>query len=233
MPIELPLFPLNVVLFPGMPLPLHIFEPRYRLLTRRCLDGGHFAEERTFGVTLLTDGTEGQNNTVPNEVGCTARITHVSPLPDGRFNLQTVGGRRFQVLSRRIEDEYWVGTIEWLDDDESYEDMDGEAVRVRTALTGYLNSIAEGAGVHTPDLAHLEIPPRPVDFSMWIGALLPLPPHEKQPLLEMTSTIARLEEEYLMLRRAEVIQRAFARREADGPQPPSNAEGADQFVSLN
>src|ERR1044072_6859828 len=103
MSFELPLFPLNVVLFPGMPLPLHIFEPRYRLLVQRCLDGGHFPVERAFGVTLLAEGSEGMANTVPVEVGCTAKITHAAPLPDGRFNLQTTGGRRFRVLSRRIE----------------------------------------------------------------------------------------------------------------------------------
>lgn len=228
---ELPLFPLNVVLFPGMPLPLHIFEPRYRLLTRRCLEGGHFPVERAFGVTLVAEGEEGKANTVPVEIGCTAKIIHVAPLPDGRFNLQTVGGRRFQVHARRMEDEYWIGSCCWLDDDQISEDLHEATARVRLALDGYLRAIAAGAGVSTPDLAQLEMPVSAFDFSMWIAALLPLAPHEKQPLLEMTSTAARLEEEYLLLRRAEVIQRAFSKRETETPNVSS--QGADHFVSLN
>jgi ATP-dependent Lon protease len=228
---ELPLFPLNLVLFPGMPMPLHIFEPRYRLLTRRCLEGGHFPIERSFGVTLLAAGVEGEGDTVPAEIGCTAKIIHVAPLPDGRFNLQTIGGQRFQVLSRRMEDEYWIGSCCWLEDDDTSHDLSDETGRVRAALEGYLRAIAAGAGVRTPDLAQLEMPVSAVNFSMWIAALLPLAPHEKQPLLEMTSTAARLEEEYLLLRRAEVIQRAYSRREAE--TPGAGAQAADQFVSLN
>ena len=233
MPFELPLFPLNVVLFPGMPLPLHIFEPRYRLLTRRCLEGGYFPVERAFGVTLISEGEEGLGDAVPSDIGCTAKISHVSPLPDGRFNLQTSGGRRFHVLSRRVEDEYWVGECEWIDDAHESQPLEDEAARVRNALDGYLRAIAEGAGVSTPDLAQLEIPPSPEAFSMWIAALLPLAPHEKQPLLELTSTISRLEEEYTLLRRAEVIQRAYARREATSPNDRANPTDADHFVSLN
>jgi Lon protease-like protein len=233
MSFELPLFPLNVVLFPGMPLPLHIFEPRYQLLTRRCLDGGYFPIERAFGVTLLADGEEGSGSATPSEIGCIAKISHVSPLPDGRFNLQTIGGRRFQVLSRRMEDEYWVGECSWLDDAPENASQEEEAARVRNALDGYLRAIAEGAGVSTPDLAQLEVPPSPEAFSMWIAALLPLAPQEKQPLLELTSTFARLEREYSLLRRAEVIQRAYARREATSPNDRANPTDADHFVSLN
>jgi Lon protease-like protein len=230
MSFELPLFPLNVVLFPGMPLSLHIFEPRYRLLTRRCLDNGYFPLERAFGVTLLAEGQEGQANTQPLEIGCTARIVHVTPLPDDRFNLQTLGERRFRVLSKRIEDEYWIGEVEWLDDHQENPILEAEVTRVRCALDGYLRAIADGAGVGTPDLAQLEVPSSPETFSMWIAALMPVAPREKQPLLEMTSTSQRLAAECLLLRRTEVIQRAFTQRETNAP--PQNTD-ADQFVSLN
>jgi ATP-dependent Lon protease len=233
MSFELPLFPLNVVLFPRMPLPLHIFEPRYRLLTRRCLEGGHFPIERAFGVTMIVAGQEGTSDALPAEVGCTAQITAVTPMTDGRFNLHTVGGRRFQVLSRRIVDEYWVGDCRWLDDLEDGEDLSTQVARVRSALHDYLRAVAEGAGVSTPDLAQLEVPLSSLEFSMWIAALLPLAPPEKQPLLEMTSTAARLEEEYTLLRRAQVIQRAYSRREAAASGDGSTAANADQFVSLN
>lgn len=212
-----------------MPLPLHIFEPRYRLLTQRCLEGGHFTIERAFGVTLLAEGEEGCDNTVPSQVGCTAQINHVAPLPGGRYNLQTVGGRRFEVLSKRMEDEYWIGTVQWLDDTDADAHLDETAAQVRRALEGYLNAIATGTGASTPDLAQLAMPASPYDFSMWIAALLPLTPREKQPLLEMTSTAQRLEAEYNLLRRAEVIQRAFLRREA----MVTDSAARDRFVSLN
>jgi Lon protease-like protein len=74
MSFELPLFPLDVVLFPGMPLPLHIFEPRYRLMIGRCL-----RNESEFGVALLIEGNAGESGTVPTQIGCSARILDVSP----------------------------------------------------------------------------------------------------------------------------------------------------------
>lgn len=233
MSFELPLFPLNVVLFPGMPLPLHIFEPRYRLLTRRCLEGGCFSLERAFGVTLLAGGEEGQPNTEPSEIGCVAKISQVAPLPDGRFNLQTMGERRFRVLSRRMEDEYWLGEVEWFDDRPETRSLDEDANRVRGALQGYLRAIASGAGVSTPDMAQLKVPHSSEAFSMWIAALLPITPAEKQLLLEMTSTSKRLDEEFRLLQRAEVVQRAYTRREASTHRAGVKPTDSDHFVSLN
>src|SRR4028119_1240665 len=108
MSFELPIFPLSVVLFPGMPLPLHIFEPRYRLMMSRVLDG-----DRTFGVALIVDGLEGFPSTLPAPIGCTAEIVEDTVLPDGRMNLQSEGRRRFRLLSVRGEDGYLIGTAEW------------------------------------------------------------------------------------------------------------------------
>src|SRR6266849_10942666 len=94
---ELPIFPLPIVLFPGAPQPLHIFEPRYRQLVHDCLAG-----DRRFGVAYAapdpapgTPGTPGMPAPGPGDVGCVAVIRSTQPLPDGRSNVLTVGERRF------------------------------------------------------------------------------------------------------------------------------------------
>ena len=89
---ELPLFPLNTTLFPGGTLPLHIFEPRYRAMTRRCLEG----DER-FGVVLIAEGPEVGGRAVPHLVGTVARIALAETLEGGRYNLMTTGERRFAI----------------------------------------------------------------------------------------------------------------------------------------
>ena len=98
---ELPLFPLNVVLFPGQTLPLHIFEPRYRIMIQRCIE-----LNQPFGVVLVDD-----ENSSPHTIGTAARITQVERLPDGRMNILTVGVERF-ILQNIYEgtDEYLIGS---------------------------------------------------------------------------------------------------------------------------
>jgi Lon protease-like protein len=236
MPLEIPIFPLNVILFPGMQLPLHIFEPRYQLMVRRCLEGDYFDVPKAFGVALIVAGREGETETMPAPVGCLADITQSTPLPDGRFNLMCVGSRRFEIISLREEDDYLVGTIEWLDDERgeavnAHDDLI-EAQRTRGALESYLTTIAQNAGSPAPDVMQLEIPSSPEDFSMWVAALLPLSPQEKQPLLETTSTLNRLQQEYSLLRRAEVIQRAYLKR-SDLLRRSGDLGTADQLASLN
>ncbi|MCA9971687.1 MAG: LON peptidase substrate-binding domain-containing protein, partial [Anaerolineales bacterium] len=105
---ELPLFPLNTVLFPGMYLPLHIFEPRYKEMIRLCLD-----EKRPFGVVYIQDGqAEGGPLPEPHTVGCTAHIMQMQPLEDGRMNIMTIGRDRFRVLAVERERPYLVGQVE-------------------------------------------------------------------------------------------------------------------------
>src|SRR3954453_11337770 len=90
-PEEIPLFPLNTVLFPGMPLPLHIFEPRYREMIGACV-----RDERPFGVVLIKEGREVGEAAMPFEVGTLAKIVGVERLDDGRMNVVTVGTDRFR-----------------------------------------------------------------------------------------------------------------------------------------
>ena len=96
---SLPMFPLGTVLFPYATLPLHVFEPRYRLMTRHVLDGDH-----EFGVVLIERGSEVGGGDVRFDVGTVARVVQIAEVPDGRYALVTVGVRRIErrdVAARR------------------------------------------------------------------------------------------------------------------------------------
>src|SRR5712692_5143720 len=107
MPDMLPLFPLSEVLFPGMMLPLHIFEPRYRLMIRRCV-----SEKIPFGVVLITKGQEVGPGAEFFPVGTTARITRVQRADDGRLYIASVGEQRFRVLQTFHDQPYLQGEVE-------------------------------------------------------------------------------------------------------------------------
>src|SRR4051812_43493059 len=102
-PEELPLFPLNTVLFPGMPLPLHIFESRYREMITVCS-----RDERPFGVVLIREGQEVGEPAEPFTVGTMARIVGVDRLPDGRMNIVTVGTQRFRLLNHSADKQSYI-----------------------------------------------------------------------------------------------------------------------------
>src|ERR1700730_14638753 len=89
----LPLFLLRTVLFPHMPMSLHVFEDRYQEMMRDCLDAGS-----SFGVVAIREGREVGGDAVPRAVGTLARIVHVERLPDGRMNLFITGASRFRVV---------------------------------------------------------------------------------------------------------------------------------------
>ena len=185
LPPTLPLFPLpNVVLFPGVYLPLHVFEPRYRAMTREVLDG-----DRIVGMTLLKPGFEEQYEGRPPifPIGCAGVVTHAERLEDGRFNIVLQGVERFRVLDEDHSREFRVGTVEGLGGAEA---AASELVAVRTLrdrLERVLVPLVERAG------AELNIPPSMSDADL-IHALaqyLDLEPLEKQALLECDSLLAR------------------------------------------
>jgi Lon protease-like protein len=110
---ELPLFPLHTVLCPGVALPLHIFEPRYRAMVARCLE-----EDSPFGIVLIRDGREiGGGPTSIATVGTVAEIREAGKFSDGRYELLVVGARRFRIESVTVGREpYLIGDIEEIDD---------------------------------------------------------------------------------------------------------------------
>ncbi len=108
---EIPFFPLRTVLFPGMPLPLQIFEPRYRTMTRELLESGG-----VFGVLLIREGNEVGGGAVPYSVGTTARIEQCQELPNGRYVVSARGKRRFRVVRTLAPRPYPYGEVEYIDD---------------------------------------------------------------------------------------------------------------------
>jgi ATP-dependent Lon protease len=209
---ELPIFPLPIVLFPGAPQPLHIFEPRYRRLLQDSL-----AADRRFGIAYVaSDPTPGADPTPsPGDVGCVALIRSNQPLPDGRSNILTVGERRF-VLRRWIASAhpYRVAAIEEFDDDPTdAAEVTGLAADVREGF----GRLARALGVLTErEDEEIELPSDPQLLSFQVAASLELDAPAKQALQALRSTSVRLRQLATVLgpvaadaeRRAAVRQRA-------------------------
>jgi ATP-dependent Lon protease len=128
----IPLFPLGTPLFPGIVLPLQIFEPRYRRLMRDLLSHPESGDRRFFGVVAIRQGWEVEQ-VAPAEalydVGCTARVQAVRREPDGGFRIVTVGGERFRLLEVVVGDDppYLQARVEWLSDEEAAEEAAGDS----------------------------------------------------------------------------------------------------------
>lgn len=181
---ELPLFPLpDVVLFPGRPLPLHIFEFRYRMMMNTILE-----TDRRFGV-LMFDPVQG--NIAP--VGCCAEITQFQRLPDDRMKMLTLGQQRFRVLNWVREKPYRVGLVEWIEDTPPDTDLRPLANDVEALLKDVVKLSAKltDQKIELPD----DIPDLPRELSFWIASNLYGVASEQQTLLEMVDTKARLERE--------------------------------------
>jgi len=181
---EIPLFPLDTVLFPGTPIHLHIFEPRYRLMINSCIESG-----RPFGVALIHSGREaGSDLAEPYRVGCSARIVHLQPLEGGEMNLIAIGEERFRILSLLTDKPYLRGMveIELLEHPRSLSLL--RAMRwLRPAVMRYLN-LLQTAEPDSVEVGDLELPEEPLATLYLTAALLQLPAREKQPLLEAADT---------------------------------------------
>lgn len=185
LPPTIPLFPLpNVVLFPGVFLPLHIFEPRYRTMTEEALDG-----DRLIGMVLLKPGYEAEYEGRPPiyPIGCSGLITHAERLADGRFNLVLQGLERFRVREEDDARVYRVGVIERLTGDTAAA-ADEPALRdLRHRIEHLLTPMVERAG------GEVNVPPSmsDVDVIHALAQYLDLAPIEKQALLERDTVLAR------------------------------------------
>jgi uncharacterized protein len=200
----LPLFPLTTVLFPEMLLPLHIFEPRYRLLVKRCMD-----QDRPFGVLLIRSGPEVGAGVEPYGIGTEAKIMAFSPLSDGRSYIVVRGARRF-ALEHAIPDAepYLVGRIRYLDEHEG----DGTPERAAVAIEAYgqyLVAVMAVTDDERGDRAIVDelraIPPREAAYR--IAASLAVDASERQRLLELPTDAERLESERSLLERETTLLR--------------------------
>ena len=179
--LELPLFPLNTVLFPGQILPLHIFEERYRLMIRRCL-----AEDQPFGVVLIKHGREVGANAEPHAVGTFARIIESKHLPDGAMNIVTVGLERFRIRRLFHDQPYLRGEVETLRMN-APSDAGAVAVlteHVRERIARYVKLIAEAAGLQ---IQIDEMPDAPQQIGYLAAIAMQIDNQEKQELLASTS----------------------------------------------
>lgn len=193
MAIELPLFPLNVVLFPGADLPLHIFEDRYRQMINEC-----YEQDKPFGVVLMRPGSEHMFEE-PYPVGTMADIVALSRMDDGRMNLIARGSQRFQILEQHRRKPYLTGIVELYHDlpEEEYILLE-HADKTRELFNTYLDTLLEVVG--KPE-TQFDLPAEPEELSHFAAYFLDIEDEEKQQLLEMNLTTERLESVIETLRR--------------------------------
>ncbi len=215
---DLPLFPLNTVLFPRMVLPLHIFEPRYREMITRCLE-----EEIAFGVVLIKEGEEVGETAEPYSVGTIARILDSKSLPDGRMNLVTMGVVRFRILQTYTDHPYLSGDIERLEDEMGELSALPRVTRVAQQIfVEYMADLAQASNTAI-DKEKLNVPEDPQILSFAIAVNLQISNEEKQTLLEIDTVEGRLRHEITLLER----ERDFVRRlKASRNFLPGNDEGS-------
>ncbi|MEN9518143.1 MAG: hypothetical protein RLZZ381_731 [Cyanobacteriota bacterium] len=185
---ELPLFPLpELVLFPSRPLPLHIFEYRYRIMMNTILE-----HDRRFGV-LFIDPATGKIA----EYGCCAEILHFQRLPDDRLKMLSFGQQRFKVLEYVREKPYRVGLVEWVEDRPPTKDLTPMATEVETLLRDvvHLSAKLTSQKIELPE----DLPSSPTELSYWVASNLYGVASEQQALLEMQDTLERLEREHEIL----------------------------------
>ncbi len=201
----MPLFPLGTVLFPGLLLPLHIFEERYRQLVRDLLTG---PEPRRFGVIAIRKGRETGVDGVSSlyEIGCTATLRRVVEHPDGRYDLVTAGTERFRLAGLDQSRPYLLGEVEPVGEPTGDEAAAAAAVSaVRHAFTEYLGALAKrGAEVNVPDL-----PGEPVLLSYLVAASMVVDMPDRQELLAQPDAVTRLEAERTLLARETAMLGTF------------------------
>jgi len=194
------MFPLNTVLFPGVTMPLHVFEDRYRALVHHLLTIPD-KSQRLFGVVAIREGYEVGSHGVQSlhRVGCVAQMTTVVPADDGRFDIEIVGRDRFRLEGVDASGPYLVGTLETMSD--SSDPAAGpigtseQATRARGTFEVYRERLSELRGAEVLDI---DLPTDPVYLSYTLAATCLLTLRERQALLETGSADERL----LMLRHA-------------------------------
>ncbi|MFI1193789.1 LON peptidase substrate-binding domain-containing protein [Micromonospora sp. NPDC020750] len=211
---RLPIFPLGTVLFPGLVLPLHIFEERYRALVRHLV-GLPEGTPREFGVVAIRAGWEvapraterpvpGVGDVTLHEVGCTAEVRQVTELADGGFDIVTVGRRRFRItdVDERAEP-YLTAEVEWLPEPGGPDEgSDLLAARVISVFRQYLGLIRPD-----PEDISEQLPEDPTVLSHLVAATAMLTVDDRQRLLAIDDTTARLRAELRLLNREAALLR--------------------------
>lgn len=185
----IPIFPLHTVLFPGGPLALRVFEPRYLDMVGRCLREGS-----GFGVSLIREGKEVGAAAVPYEVGTFGYISYWQRRADGLLGITLIGERRFRILSSEVgADQLVTAEVQWLDDTAGAPPLPERFSRLAGLLRGILEQLEQ---------PYRKIP-RHYDDAAWVGGrlaeLMPLSLTQKQYFLQMDDPVQRLERLQAML----------------------------------
>lgn len=184
--LEIPLFPLRTVLFPGHELPLQIFEERYKTMTQELLESGG-----VFGVILIKQGTEVGGAAVPYDVGTTAAIQEHRELPGGRYQLDIRGRDRFRLAVMLEPRPYPFGEIEFLDD--TYDPLDVQLkAAFETALATFPLYLRLALALSDQWARDLTLPREPHRFVNTVAPWLQVEEEGKQQLLEIEPAAARL-----------------------------------------
>ncbi|CAN5770478.1 LON peptidase substrate-binding domain-containing protein [soil metagenome] len=215
---ELPLFPLNVVLFPGMVLPLHIFEHRYREMIAHCID-----EKQPFGVVLVEKGQEIGEVATPHLIGTVARIVRVERLDDGRMNITTVGTERFRVKQLHHTHSYLTGTVEHYPvinaSTKLAEDL---AHKIRPRIMEYVELLAKASD---SQLELDRLPEDPLTLAFLIGIALQVDNEHKQKLLALPGIPEMLAREQYLLAREILLLRHMVDTQAEVEKMTSGPTG--------
>ncbi len=204
---KISLFPLNVVLFPGMMLPLHIFEERYKVMIKECLAG-----DQMFGVVLAKNNQAQAPNVVGlytddlYRVGTTARITALEHLDNGDINLITVGQERFTIKGiKASQDDFLIGQVDPfpMPNNEDPLKIKGMFQKLRPMVKKYINYLADASG---EDLSDAKLPTDPIALAYLAGTAVQGPLPDKQKLLSaeslsilMSKTVSVLDRENQIL----------------------------------
>jgi Lon protease-like protein len=189
---ELPLFPLNVVLFPGMVLPLHIFEARYREMVNRCIE-----EDIPFGVVLIQEGHEVGGAAKPYLIGTAARIMRVERLEDERMNITVVGAQRFRILELDRSRSYLSAKVSHFPAVNGSTRAAQEMLyKVRPKIIEYVELLSKASQTR---LKLDRLPEDPTTLAFLVAIALQVNNHEKQKLLELPGIPEMLDRERYLL----------------------------------
>ena len=204
----LPIFPLKTVLFPGIPLRLHIFEPRYKKMVKDCLERG-----APFGVCLISRGIEAHGPMPePQRIGCTANINSLEPLDNGRTNLMAIGGERFRIVDLRPPSPYLQARTEKLEMSFGADQAHLLAEPLNDLLPEYLHRLR---ALDLWEGNRAQIPSEPLLLANLCAAVLRVPKSEKQKLLSMNRAHDFFRELERHLRREIALLRPLADRGVD------------------
>ena len=181
---EIPIFPLPLVMFPHVIIPLHIFEERYRLMINNCIEAAE-----TFGIVFIPAGNSEDETTI-RRVGVTAKVVQFDRLDDGRLNIMVAGEKRFQVRRFTGNSPFWKAEVEYFEDDQETGDELQESYEETVRLYREASKLA--AKLRGVELDEIRISESPELMSYMVSYVLGVEPEPKQELLEMTSTTGRL-----------------------------------------